>query len=196
MTLTVFQVGVDLENAQLLDTQAADVGTLYARPADGESVAGRPWPATLKLFDPSKPRASFFYLHESFLVMDAATADLCRPALRCGELIRFSVTEIGHVYLYNPTITLRMDAVDWSATRGKYGVYSNLTLMKEMIPPNLVFRLPKMSNLYLSSHLQDDEQDLLYLYQKHKLSGLYFKKLWDEQAGAVPNRSTQPGTDN
>ena len=124
------------------------------------------------------------------------TVDLCRPALRRGELIRFSVDEIGDVYLYNPTITLGMDAVDWSATRGKYGVYSNLTLVKHAIPSNLVFRLPKMSNLYLSSQLENDEQDFLYLYKKHKLSGLYFKKLWDEHSGAVPNRSTQPGSDN
>jgi len=140
MTLTVFQVGVDMDNSQLLDTDA-DVAKIFARPVDGESVAGRPWPGKLKLFDPSSPRANFFYLHESFLVMDAATVDWCRPALRRGELIRFSVNEIGDVYLYNPTITLGMDAVDWSATRGKYGVYSNLTLVKQAIPSNLVFRL-------------------------------------------------------
>ena len=192
MTLTVFQVGVDMDNSQLLDTNA-DVARIFARPADGELVAGRPWPAKLKLFDPSSPRASFFFLHESFLVMDAATADLCRPALRRGEWIRFSVDELGDVFLYNPTSTLGMDAVDWSATRGQYGVYSNLTLVKQAIPPNLVFRLPKISSLYLSSQLQNDEQDLYFLYQKHKLTGLRFKKLCDESSGPVPNRSTAVG---
>jgi hypothetical protein len=50
-----------------------------------------------------------------------------------------------------------------------------------------------MSGLYLSSELEDDEKDFLYLYQQRQLSGLYFKKLWDEHSGAVPRLSTAQG---
>jgi hypothetical protein len=193
MTLAVFQVGTDVENSQLLD---ADIDpSLWARPANGESVAGRSWPSTLTVFDPQSPRSSFYYLHESFLVMDGRSMLLCRSALEGrGEFVPLSVADVGTVYMYNPWTTLSQDAVDWSKTKGKLGVYSNLTLNKDLIPPVSIFRLPKMSSLYLSSELRDDEDDFLYLYRKYGLSGLYFKKLWDESAGAVPNRSSARGS--
>jgi hypothetical protein len=197
MTLTVFQVAVDLENAQSLDTSGDfDLSKLYARPANGESVAGRPWPSHFSVFDRIAPRANFFYLDDLFLVMDAETEKACRFALSSGELLRFPVEGLGEVYLYNTLKRLDPNAVDWAATKGKSGAYSSLTLVAEHIPSPSIFRLPKMSGLYLASELQDDEGDFLYLYKKHKLSGLYFKKLWDETSGAVPNRSTQPGIDN
>jgi hypothetical protein len=195
MTITVFQVGVDVENSQALDSATDfDVG-LLACPANGESVAGRPWPA-FSVWDPTAPRANFFYLHELFLVMDAKAASLCKPALeQSGELIRLSVTGIDEFYLYNPWITFPHDAVDWAATKNDLGMYSNLSLRKEFIPSASIFRLPKMHELYLSSELAGSEADFFYLYQKHGLSGLYFKKLWDESSGPVQNRTTARGFD-
>ena len=185
---------MDLENSQLLDSSGdCDVRKLYARPVDGESVAGRPWPSHYTVFDPESPRANFFYLHEMFLVMDEQAEEICRVTLGSGELLRLAVTGLGHVYLYNPLRRLGEDAVDWAATKCDLGVYSNLTLVREHIPSPSIFRLPKMSGLYLSSELQDDEKDFLYLYQQRQLSGLYFKKLWDEHSGAVPRVSTAQG---
>lgn len=195
MTLTVFQVGTDDENSQVI-TAEFDV-RLLEPPADGESVAGRPWPSTFWVFDRDCPRANFYDFYRSFLVMDSKAMSLCRSALeRCGEFVRFNVTDLGSVYLYNPWRTLSQDAVDWSKTQGTLGVYSNLTLNKELIPPASIFRLPRMRNLYVSSRLREDEDDFVYLYRKHGLTGLHFKKLWDESAGPVPRRSTQRGQDN
>jgi hypothetical protein len=197
MTLTVFQVGADLENAQILTSEDdCDFGKLYARPANGESVAGRPWPSHFTVFDTKLRRGNFFYLDDMFLVMDERAAEVCRAAFCSGELLRFPVAEVGQVYVYNPLRRLEEDAVDWAATKGDAGAYSNLTLVRRHVPPPSIFRLPKISSLYLSSELRDDEEDFLYLYKKHKLSGLYFKKLWDESSGPVPNRSTQIGIDN
>jgi|SoiMethySBSTD1v2_1073268.scaffolds.fasta_scaffold1146940_2 hypothetical protein len=193
MTLTVFQVGVDVEYTQVLNTSGGDVRKLYARPANGESVVGRPWPSHLTVGDPDSPRANFFYLHEMFLVMDEQAEKACRVAFGGGELLRFPVVGLGDVYLYNALTRLGEDAVDWVATKNDLGVYSNLTLIKEHIPSTSIFRLPKMSGLYLSSNLQDEAGDFLFLYEKHKLSGLYFKKLWDEEAGAVPRLTTARG---
>ena len=50
-------------------------------------------------------------------------------------------------------------------------------------------RLPRCQRRrrYLSSELRDDGGDFLCLYQKHRLSGLYFKKLWMKtRANAEP----------
>lgn len=176
---------------------ASDVdGSLFARPAGGESVAQRAWPSAFTVFDPASRRANFFYLHDVFLMMDERTANLCGKALgRSGEVIRFDVEQVGSVYLFNPWATLEHEAVQWSDTKGRLGVYSNLTLRKELIPRISLFRLPKISGLYVSSDLQDDEDDFVYLYRKHRLSGLYFKELWDERSGGVPNRSTARGSD-
>lgn len=198
MALTVFQVAADIENAQILETHSGegDLEKLFARPANGEWVSGRPWPSHLTVFDQNAPRANFFYLHDMFLVMDEPAEKVCRVAFSSGELLRFPAEGPGHVYLFNPLRRLDEHAVDWAATKGKYGAYHNLTLVRQHIPPPSIFRLPKMSGLYLSSELRDDAGDFLYLYQKHKLSGLYFKRLWDEDSGPVPNRSTQPGIDN
>jgi hypothetical protein len=197
MTSTVFQVGADLENAQILTSAGVcDFEKLYARPANGESVVGRPWPSHFTIFHTNAPRGNFFYLDDMFLVMDEHAESVCRVAFCSGELLRLPVADLGHVYVYNPLRRLEEDAVDWAATKGKYGAYSNLTLVGRHVPPPSIFRLPKMSSLYLSSELRDDEGDFLYLYKKHQLSGLYFKKLWDESSGAVPNRSTQIGIDN
>jgi hypothetical protein len=194
MTLTVFQVGVDIENSQILDSASeCDLRTLYARPADGESVAGRPWPSHYTVFDPHAPRANFFYLHDLFLVMDEQAEKACRAAFGGGELLRFPVAGLNDVYLYNPLRRLEPDTVDWTATKNDLGVYSNLTLIREHIPSPSIFRLPKMSGLYLASELRDEEGDFLHLYEKHKLSGLYFKKLWDEHSGAVPRLTTARG---
>lgn len=194
MTLTVFQVGVDVENSQLLNTSGdCDLRKLYARPANGESVAGRAWPSQFTVFDPDAPRANFFYLHDLFLVMDEQAERVCRAAFGGGELLRFPVLGLGDVYLYNPLRRLDEDAVDWTATKNDLGVYSNLTLVREHVPSPSIFRLPKISGLYLSSELQDEERDFLHLYNKHNLSGLYFKKLWDEHSGVVPKLSTARG---
>lgn len=194
MTLTVFQVGVDVEGSQLLESATDFDVRFFRRPKDGESVATRPWPAMYRIFDPQAPRSNFFYLHDSFLMMDEVSANACKLALeRCGELIRFPLEGGGHVYMYNPLSTLEQSAIDWTKTRGKVGVYSSLTLHKEAIPSASVFRLPKMSGLYLSSELKDDERDFLYLYRRHGLCGLYFKKMWDEDLGGMPNVSTMRG---
>jgi hypothetical protein len=194
MTLTVFQVGADIENSQILGNAGeCDLRKLYARPANGESVAGRPWSSHFTVFDPKAPRANFFYLHDLFLVMDEQAEKVCRPAFGSGELLRFPVAGLNDVYLYNPLLRLGDDAVDWATTKNDLGVYSNLTLIREHIPSRSMFRLPKMSGLYLSSELRDEEGDFLYLYKKHKLSGLYFKKLWDESSGAVPKLATARG---
>jgi hypothetical protein len=40
-----------------------------------------------------------------------------------------------------------------------------------------------MGGLYVSSELRDDAEDFL-------------EKLWDEDSGPTPNRSTRPGIDN
>ena len=197
MALTVFQVAADLENAQILESSGdCDFEKLYARPTNGESVSERPWPSHFTVFNRNTPRANFFYLHDMFLVMDEQAEKACRVAFGSGEILRFPAQGPGHVYLFNPLRRLDEHAVDWAATKGKYGAYHNLTLVRQHIPPPSIFRLPKTSGLYLSSELRDDEGDFLYLYQKHKLSGLYFKRLWDEDSGPVPNRSTQPGIDN
>jgi hypothetical protein len=194
MSTSVFQVGVDIEYTQVLNTSGnCDLRKLYARPANGESVAGRAWPSHLTVGDPNSPRANFFYLHEMFLVMDEQAEKACGVAFGGGELLRFPVDGLGDVYLYNPLRRLGEDAVDWIATKNDLGVYSNLTLIKEHIPSTSIFRLPQMSGLYLSSELRDDERDFIYLYRKHMLTGLYFKKLWDDQSGAVPRVTTARG---
>jgi hypothetical protein len=193
MTLTVFQVGIDHENSQLLDAEGVDL-EIFAPPANRESVAGRSWPSTLSVFDPSSPSANFYFFHESFLVMDTASMMRCRAALdRCGEFIPLNAAKLGSVNMYNTLITLSQDAVDWSKTKGTLGIYSDLTLNKKLIPPASIFRLPKISSIYLSTNLDEDENDFFYLYRKHALSGLYFKKLWDEIEGPVPRRSTLVG---
>lgn len=156
-------------------------------------MLGRPWPSHLTVGDPDSPRANFFYLHEMFLVMDDQAEKACRATFGSGELLPLPVTGLGTVYLYNPLRRLDENAVDWTATKNDLGVYSNLTLIKEHIPSTSIFRLPKMSGLYLSSELRDDEGDFLYLYKKHRLSGLYFKKLWDEHSGPVPRLTTARG---
>lgn len=156
-------------------------------------MAGRPWPAHFTVFDPDEPRANFFFLHDMFLTMDEHAAKICRGTFGSGELLRFPVAGPGHVYVYNPLRRLGENAVDWTATKNDLGVYSNLTLIREHIPSPSTFRLPEMSGLYLSSELRHDEGDFLYLYNKHKLSGLYFKKLWDDHSGAVPGLTTARG---
>jgi hypothetical protein len=49
MALTVFQVAADIQNAQILETFSGDgdLRKLFAVPANGESVSGRPWPSHL-----------------------------------------------------------------------------------------------------------------------------------------------------
>jgi hypothetical protein len=194
MTLTVLRVGVDIENTQLLDSGGeCDVSALYARPADGESVAGRPWPSRFRVSDPDAPRANFFYLHDMFLTMDEQAENACRAAFRGGEVLRFPVAGRDDVYLYNPLRRLGPKSVDWTATKNDLGIYSNLTLIRAHIQSPSIFRLPRMSGLYIASELRDEEDDFLFLYKKHRLSGLYFKKLWDEHSGAVPRLTTARG---
>lgn len=194
MTLSVFQIGVDLDRSQLLESSTDFDVRFFGRPKHGESVATRPWPAMYKVFDPHAPRANFFYLHDSFLMMDEVAATACRPALeRFGEIIPLHLEGGENIYMYNPMSTLEQSAIDWTKTRGKLGVYSNVTLHREAIPSPSIFRLPKMSGLYVSSQMLKDDDDFLYLYRRHGLTGLYFKKLWDELSGPVPNRSTARG---
>ena len=78
--------------------------------------------------------------------------------------------------------------MDWSATENDLGIFSNLTLKKELIPTPAIFRFPKMGALFLSSRLEEDNRDFYSLYRKHRLSGLFFKKLWDEHSGPVANQ--------
>jgi hypothetical protein len=194
MTLAVFQVGVDVDQSQLLESSTDFDVRFFGRPKHGESVATRPWPAMYKVFDPHSPRANFFYLHDSFLMMDEVAVSACKSTLeRCGEIIPFRLEGGGSIYMYNPMSTLEQSAVDWTKTRGKLGVYSNLTLHKEAVPSASIFRLPKMGGLYVSSQMLQEDGDFFYLYRRHGLTGLYFKKLWDESSGPVPNRSTAQG---
>jgi hypothetical protein len=193
MTLAVFQVEVDDENSQLLDAEGVDLD-IFALPTNGESVAERRWPSLLTVFDPDFPRANFYHFHSSFLVMDSETMMICRSALgRHGEFIQLTVAGVGSVYLYSPLLTLSVDAVEWSETKGRYGAYHNLTLRKEFIPTVSIFRLPRTRGVHLSTELREDERDFFYLYRKHALSGLYFKKLWDEVDGPAAGHSTQSG---
>jgi hypothetical protein len=183
--LTVFEIEVDQDASQLLDSGGEAGPDLFDRPKNGESVVARSWPS-LKVWDPESPRASFFYLHHRFLVMDANAMRALRVALdRSGELIRLNVASVGDVFLFNPLLTLGEDAVDWPRTKGKLGAYHQVSLNKQLIPPSSIFRIQKIGGIFLSSELKEDESDFLCLHSKHRLTGITFKKLWDEQSGAV-----------
>lgn len=183
--LTVFEVAVDQEGSQLLDSVVEVDADLFAKPVNGESVAARPWPA-LRVFDPEFPSANFFYFHPSFLVMDTNAANVLNSVLSSyGEFVRLNVTSVGDVLLFNPWLTLETEAVDWPRTKGKLGTYHQISFNKERIPHLSIFRIEKMGGIFLSTELEEDESDFFYLYQKHQLTGLTFKKLWDEQSGAV-----------
>jgi hypothetical protein len=194
MTLTVFQVGVDVERAESLDSAPDFDVRILAPPASGESVADRPWPP-FTVFQDESPHANFYHLHDSFLILDQEAMSACRSALDPhGESIKLDLRGVaGDTYLYNPWMTLDLAAVDWSVTRGRYGCYSNLTLNREAIPRNSIFRLPKIGGLYVSSEGKEDVKDLHHLYYRNGLRGLYFKKLWDEASGPAPGVSTGRG---
>jgi len=193
--LTIFQISVDLENSQSLGPVGGFDSRLFSRPGNAESIANRSWPSTLSVSNPDCPRANFFYVHQFFLLMDALAASKCRPALdKCGEMLEFDAVDIGPVYLFNTLQTLSTNAVDWSVTKGRGGVYFNLSLFRNCIPTQpSVFRIEKIGGIFLSTALQEDDEDFYHLYHVGKLSGLFFKRLWDEQFGPVPNRSTAPG---
>lgn len=183
--LTVFKIEVDQDASQLLDSGGQIGPNLFARPANGESVVDRSWPS-FNVFDPESPRANFFYLHHRFLVMDANATRALRVALdRSGELIRLDVAGVDDLVLFNPWLTLGTEAVDWPRTKGKLGVYHQVSLNKESIPHVSIFRIEKIGGIFLSTELKEDESDFFHLYQKHHLTGLTFKKLWDEQSGAI-----------
>jgi hypothetical protein len=183
--LAVFKVAVDQDASQWIVSASGIVRNLFDRPENGESVVARPWPS-FKLMDPESPRANFFHLNHRFLVMDANATRALRAALdRAGELIHLNVAGVGGLFLFNPWLTLGEDSVDWPLTKGQLGVYHQLSLNKQFIPPSSIFRIQKIGGVFLSSELKEDESDFLYLYNKHSLTGLTFKKLWDEQSGAV-----------
>lgn len=183
--LTVFKVAVDQDASQWIDSESGIVRNLFDRPANGESVVARAWPS-LKVWDPESPRANFFYLHHRFLVMDTNATRALRGSLdRSGELIRLAVAGVGDLFLFNPWLTLGEDAVDWPGCKGKLGTYHQVSLNKQFIPHSSIFRIQKIGGVFLSSELKEDESDFLYLYRKHSLTGLTFKRLWDEQSGAV-----------
>lgn len=195
--LSVFQVWVDLEFSQRLDSDAFADRTIPAKPVNGESVAGRNWPQNLRVFDADIPRSNFFALNDSFLTMDANAAAACRDGLKkTGEFVPLRMGEGEQVWLFNPWLTIEQAGVDWAKTRYSFGVYYNLTLKAEYLSGARLFRIPKISGLFLSTTLETDETDFFYLYQKHGLMGLYFKKLWDENNGGVPDRSTGPRVDD
>lgn len=183
--LTVFKIVVDQDASQWIDSAPGRDPNLFDRPENGESVVARPWPS-FKLMDPQSPRANFFYLHYRFMVMDATAVNVLRPALgSCGELVPLNVTSVGDVFLFNPWLTLGTEAVDWPRTKGQLGEYHQISLHEEFIPHVSIFRIKKIGGVFLSTELEQDESDFFYLYQKHHLAGLTFKKLWDEQSGAV-----------
>jgi hypothetical protein len=191
--LTVFQVLVDLENSQMLDTGFGLDPRMLEPLRRGESIAARPWPRTLKVWDPDYPRANFFYFSRWFLTMDDRAASVCRSALEvCGEFVCFDLEgeQSEKVYMFSPRLTLTHEAIDWAATRGKLGVYWNVTLDRNQIPAPAIFWIPKMGALYLSTQLEDDEMDFFHIYKEHQLTGLCFKRLWDEHGGPVPGRTT------
>jgi len=192
VVLTVFQVRADVEGAQWLSSDEFEQGRLTARPANGESIATRPWPRSLHVLEASIKRTDFFMLNEFFLTMDGRTRKLCEAALNsCGEFIRFQLRETGEdIFLFNTWLTLEPEAVDWVATKPSFGVHYNLTLKAERIKGPSIFRIPKMAALFVATHLQPDDADFYHLYQKHELTGLYFKRLWDERSGGVSDRST------
>ena len=196
LMLTLFQVWPDLERAQYVYPTAGDLpGELLVRPKDGESILGRPWHRTLQVDAPPEVSGSnFFILHTIFLLMDMKAKNACQPALEpCGEFLSFELEGVGEVFLFNPLDTLKPEVVDWSATKYSYGTHSNLTLNKDLIPAPAIFRMPRMGDLFISSRLEEDERDFYFLFHKHGLTGLDFKKLWDERSGPVPNLTTAPG---
>src|SRR4051812_45394520 len=76
MSTSVFQVGVDIENTQVLDTSGNCDLRKALRPACKRRVSG-------------SPRANFFYLHDMFLVMDEQAEKACRVTFGSGELLRY-----------------------------------------------------------------------------------------------------------
>jgi hypothetical protein len=193
--LTVFQVLVDLESSQMLDTERGLDPQMLEPPRDGESIAARPWPRTLEVWDPDRPRANFFHFSRWFLTMDDRAASVCRSALELhGDFVCFDLEgkPSEKVYMFSPRLTLTHEAVDWAATQRRFGLCRNVTLDGSRIPAPAIFRMPEMGGLYLSTQLEEGEMDFFHLYKKYQLTGLYFKRLWDEHGGPVPGRTTGP----
>lgn len=184
---------VDVENVSWLGSDAFDIHEgLTAPPRGCESVAERPWPDTLRLGDPSLPLSDFFDFDPAFLVMTERARSVCSSALDArGEFIPFKLADTGeNIFLFNTRLYLDIDAVAWTDTRHSFGVHYNLTLKPGSLTGPGILRIPKLVGLFIATRLEPDTADFFHLYQQYKLTGLYFKKLWDEATGPVLNRST------
>jgi hypothetical protein len=148
----------------------------------------REWsPIKMFVFNPQKKKGNFYTMGGlGALVFDEKVLDIMLTIFEmAGEILPFEFEETK-LYVLNVlqcTNSIDSNKSTWNfypdGTKGRLLKYS---FHKERLTDSSIFKIPETckSEVLTYSGIGDAEEEFIYLYHKHRLSGLIFEEVFSE----------------
>lgn len=195
-TARVFKVRFDLEGFQdlLIDAPEGESGKWFKMlRQDGRSWSGGWRPPPVYSPEPLLRRPDFWHLVGCYgLVVDARALDTAEPyLLAAGELLPLP---FGNELLHISNVTGVYDCIDTdSAERSATGTeITRYPFIEHRIPETTLFKIPETvaTEMFCASFGErDPELDFKFVVEHHRLTGLRFEEVWNDDVGPIAQDS-------